>query len=233
MDDALPAWSLAASVTSFATLGAGLALVAMTALTQSQPLHWRRAYACLVLVGAATLGLHAHGEPAGGFAQRAWSAADTGTNLLLAFALLLATLRDFGPQVRRARIALGFGALNVAALLHVLAEKFLDGSSDSLHVAGFGALTLSQLVLVADYLAVITLFAAGRRQLPRRSRRLLPLLTALALVGVTLAMPDSERVDASVLAYHALWHMVSAFLLLLLWVVNELRFPAAADGGAR
>jgi hypothetical protein len=220
----LSAWSLASAVTSFAMLGAGFALVLMTRLTGTQPRHWCRAYVASVFVGIATLGLHALGEPAGGRSLAFWSIADTGTNLVLAFAVVLALLRDFVAPVARRRAVLSFAVLNAVALAHVTAERLFGGSAGGIRSASFGSLTWSQLALVVDYAAAVALFVNARDRIPMRSRALLPLLGLAAATGPVLAMPDGERIDALVVAYHAIWHLVGAFLMLLIWIVNELRF---------
>jgi hypothetical protein len=232
---ALPPWLLASAVTSLAMLGAGFGTLAMARLTRSQPAHWTLAYAAAALVGVTTVGLHALGEPEGGLRLRAWSFADTAANLLLALAIVRAALLDFGPpatQHRNLAIAL---VLNAFAIGHVFVEKFLGGGASGVAFASFGALSASQLALVADYAAVIALMSRARASLPERSRRLLPLLGLLSLLGLALAIPDGDQMLAGVFAWHAIWHLVGAFLLLLLWIVNELRFGGAplARGSAR
>jgi hypothetical protein len=216
-------------------LGAGFGTLAMARLTRSQPAHWMRAYAAAALVGVTTVGLHALGEPAGGLRLRVWSFADTAANLLLALAVVLAALRDFGAPAAQRRNFVVALALNAFAIGHVFTEKFLGGSASGFTFASFGALSASQLALVADYAAVIALMTRARASLPERSRRLLPLLGLLALLGLALAIPDGEQMFAGIFAWHAVWHLVGAFLLLLLWIVNELRFAAAPldRGGAR
>jgi len=225
---AFPPESLASAVTSLAMLGAGGAVACLARLGSAQPAHWRRCWDAAALVGVTTLGLHGFGEPAGGASLRAWSFADTSANLALAFLVLLAAARDFAPEGARRALVLAFGAVSTLGVAHVGAEKFLGGAAGGLELHALGALSGSQLALVADYAAVLALFWRGRERMPPRARRLLPLLGATAAVGLLLAMPDGERVDFGFVAYHAIWHLVGAFLVALLWLVQELRFAEAA-----
>jgi hypothetical protein len=54
------------------------------------------------------------------------------------------------------------------------------------------------------------------------------LQTAWFLFGAWLASAKNHRVDHTVLAYHAVWHVVGAFGFLIIWAFNHVRF-----GGAR
>jgi hypothetical protein len=224
---ALPPWLLASAVSSFVMLAAGFGMLMGARITRVQPPGWIRAYAAAALVGVTTVGLHVLGEPVGGLQLRIWSFADTAANCLLALAILLAALHDFGaPAAQRRNLVVAL-ALNGGAISHVFFEKFFGGATSGLAFASFGALSASQLALVVDYGAVIVLFTSARHRLPARSRRLLPLLAGLALLGLALAIPDGEQMLGGMVSWHALWHAIGALLLLVLWLLNELRFADA------
>ena len=76
----LPPWDLANTVTGFCTLGAGVVTLILTRLVAPQPARWRFVYLCLVVTGLPTIGFHGFG---GGLLR----VSDTGTNLLLAWAM--------------------------------------------------------------------------------------------------------------------------------------------------
>jgi hypothetical protein len=48
--------------------------------------------------------------------------------------------------------------------------------------------------------------------------------TAWFLVGTWLASHRIHQVGATVLAYHAVWHLVAAFGFVIVWAFNHVRF---------
>jgi hypothetical protein len=97
---ALPAWAMANTITSFATIFAGVFTVTLWASLRGQPLRWGHAYLWIFLTGIPTLGPHGYGEPFRAPSHPYWSVADTGSNLILAWALQVAVLGDFSPPGR-------------------------------------------------------------------------------------------------------------------------------------
>ena len=196
----------------------------MARLTGVQPAHWRRCWDCAALVGVTTIGLHGFGEPSGGATLHAWSFADTTANLLFAYLVLIAALRDLASTSAQRRGRLMFGAITALGISHVGAETFLGAASGGFESGALGALSLSQLALVVDYAAVFAIFWRGRARMPLRAQRLLPLVGLSATVGLLFAMPNGDRVDFGFVAYHAIFHLFAAFLVMLLWIVQEIRF---------
>jgi hypothetical protein len=52
-------------------------------------------------------------------------------------------------------------------------------------------------------------------------------------VGVLLTTASNRQVHLRVLAYHACWHLASAFGFTILWAFNHVRFVAAQGSQVR
>ncbi len=70
-----------------------------------------------------------------------------------------------------------------------------------------------------------------------RVRRFLYLLAGVFVIGMLMVTTSNQQVRLRVLAYHACWHLVSAFGFVVLWAFNHVRFVATeqsqAQAGAR
>lgn len=216
--------ALANTVTGFATLVAGVLLAAMSSLTGTQPLRWRAAYAWIAVVGFATIGAHAFSEPPGALAAEAWSFADVGSNLVLGGALVFALLADSAPSGWSQRVRIGVGLVNAIGLVHSVAERVSPAASAAIAFGAAGGLSLGELAIALDYVALVVLLYRGREQMPARARRLLGALLAMGLVALPLAAQSSAALGQRIFAYHAIWHLVGAFALVVLFMINEIRF---------
>lgn len=223
---------LASTVTSFAILASGAFMLTITRLTGVQPRRWRRVYWLVLVVGCSTVGYHGWGEPAGGLALKLGVVADSTSNLLLALAASLAAMVDLESPGTQWRVRVGLQALTAAAIAHVLFEKFVDANGSEIQIGGSGALSLSQLAMIANYVALFTALYRGRERMPDASRRLLPILLVASLASIGLAAPHGDVVTSPFFAWHALFHLAGTFLLLLLWALNEIRFGQAAGRAA-
>ena len=107
----ISAADLANTITAFATILSGLVPLALTALTRRQPARWIWVYWAIVITGIATVWNHGFGE---GF----WAGvADGGTNLLLAWLLQVAVLRDYYSPAVRWRVTIVSGLVNSAVII--------------------------------------------------------------------------------------------------------------------
>ena len=225
----LPAWAMANAVTAFATILAGVFTVTLWLLLRDQPLRWLHAYAWIFVTGIPTLGLHGYGEPFGAPSHPYWSVADTGTNLLLAWALQWAVLGDFWPGRIQRRVGLASLAVNVLGIANMVRERFF---ADEIHylipLGEFGGFRTGEVLLIADSVLATGLLFAARRRVPPVARRLLGLVAVTFLCGLGLATAANHQVGVllgvPVLAYHALWHLVGAFGFLVLHLFNHVRF---------
>jgi hypothetical protein len=122
--EALPPFALANAVTSFATLLAGVFTFAMALMTGHHTGAWLFAYACIFITGIPTIGFHGLGEVP--VVSHAWRVSDTGSNLLLAWALQVAVLGDFYSSRVQRRFALASGLVNLAAIGWMIYEASLE-----------------------------------------------------------------------------------------------------------
>jgi len=234
----LPSYGLANTVTGFATLFAGCSCLALSRLVRRQPRHWRFAYWSIVVTGVFTITLHGFGETLGGPGPRwFWSFLDTGSNIVVAWALALAALADYyeGTFRRSARAALS------ALMILGVAWHFYDRlpSTESAYLIPLGSwdgFHPGESWLIAMSLAVVALFVARRQRIPAPARPLLGVVCGIFLVGMLLATGSNEQILWPFLAIHALWHVVGAFGFVFLWAFNhvcvEEKSRAANSGNA-
>lgn len=99
----LPAVGLANTITGFATLFSGIACLVLARAILPHPARWRFAYWTLVVTGVFTVTLHGFGETNPVFGPGwFWAFLDTGSNIVVAWAIALAALGDYyAPQTRR------------------------------------------------------------------------------------------------------------------------------------
>ncbi|MCB9626014.1 MAG: hypothetical protein H6725_01435 [Sandaracinaceae bacterium] len=218
----LSAPDLANSVTSFATLGAGVITLLLCWLGRPQPRRWVVAYALIVVTGIPTLGWHATLAPS-------WRWADTGSNLLLAFGIQVAVLFDYFDAPLRRRVLVASATLNALGIAWMGVETALGRVPFPLRFGDHGGFNVGELVLVADALIVTALLFSARPRIPERARGLLTAILVTFLLGVALASADGRKVDLRVISHHALWHIVSAFGFVLFWAFNDLRLHEGAS----
>ena len=210
---------LANAVSAYATILSGVIPLTLCWLVSPQPRRWLFAYLCIFITGVPTVWNHGFGEQ---FPARV---ADIGTNLLLAWALQYAVLGDyFSRRIQHivtaitGFIIIGFIVLTIAAgPERRLAITF--GES--------GEFTWGELLLIANSILAISLFYIRRAMIPKKARPLLYLVTFIFLVGLGFATQSNHRVDFTVLAYHAIWHIVGAYGFIVLWVFNHVRSTPA------
>lgn len=213
---------LSNAVSAFATILSGVTALLLSALVGRQPRRWLAAYWGIVLTGATTVWYHGFGE---GFQA---GTADIGTNLLLAWLLLLAVLGDYySPQ---ASLWIG-GLAGLVDLAYVVWRTTFGAAMARNYALGFGefgGFSVGELLLILNSLLVFSLLYGRLARIPANARPLLYALTAYFLVGMLLATASNGRLDLGVLAYHALWHLVGAFGFIVLWAFNHVRFSLGA-----
>jgi hypothetical protein len=213
---------LANTVTGWATLLSGAVLLLLCRFVRPQPARWSFAYACIVVTGVPTVLFH-------GFGGGALRVCDTGTNLLLAWALQWAVLGDYYAPATRRRAALASAAVNLLAVAWMVREAATGVKHHLIPLGSFGGFYPGESVLILDAFLVAGLFYARRRRIPEAARPLLHCVVAFFLVGLALASAGNETVHARVVSYHALWHVVGAFGFVMLWAFNHARFGSPAE----
>ena len=226
----LPAYGLANTTTGFATLFAGIACLVLARLVHPHPARWRFAYWMIVVTGVFTVTLHGFGEtnPVLGPAWF-WRFLDTGSNIVVAWAIALAVLGDYYEEPLRPRAA----AALTAAMAVGVAWHFRDSlpgveRSYLVPLGAWGGFYPGESCLIALSWVVVALFVARRDRIPAAAKPLLLLVTGLFLFGMLLATARNDVVVYPFLALHALWHLVGAFAFVALWAFNHVRFAASA-----
>ncbi len=213
---------LANTVTAFATILSGLTTLAFCGLIAPQPWRWRMAYAAIFVTGIPTVWYH-------GFGETFWpGVADIGTNLLLAWTLQVAALWDnYAPKTRWVG-AIASGLVNLFAIAGRISMGPGSARIFPVTFGEFGGFSVVELVLIVDSFLAIGLLYGKHQYIPARARPLLYVTTVFFLLGAVLASASNHRVDFSILAWHASWHVVGAFGFLFLWAFNHVRFNLAA-----
>lgn len=220
----LPAPDLANAVTSFSTIGAGATTLGLAWLVAPRhPRRWLLVWLALFVTGLPTLGWHGWGVVMEGGRGEIWRVLDVATNLLLAFAIQLAVAGDFYSRRFRHRLALGSGALNLAAVAGLIHEGFTGVKTYAIPLGALGGFYPGEAMLIADSLLIVALFYAARRKIAREAMPLLHCVTGIFLVGLGLATADGSVVIGRVGSMHALWHVAGGFGFVFLWAFVHVR----------
>jgi len=214
----ISAADLANTLTAFATILSGVVPLCLTLLTKQQPVRWIWVYTGIIVTGIATVWNH-------GFGEEFWPGiADGGINLLLAWLLQVAVLWDYySPRVR-------WPVSIISALINgaVVIWRILYGPGFiSLYVFSFGAFGgfhPLEVTLILDSILGFALLYIRFPKIPAAARPLLYLLTIIFFIAAMFASAGNQKVDFHMLAYHAIWHTVSAFGFIVLWAFNRERF---------
>ncbi len=217
--DALPNYGLANTVTGFATLFAGATCLGLCWLVQRQPRHWEFAWWMVLVTGVFTVTLHGFGETVSGYGPRwFWAFLDTGSNIVVAWALALAALAEYyrGPAVRRGRLLL------TLAMLVGVAWHFYDRLPTTerrylVPLGEWGGFYPGESCLIALSFTTVGLYVARRASIPDRARPILWTVVAIFLVGLLLATASNDQIVAPFIPVHALWHVVGAFGFVFFW----------------
>lgn len=229
----LPDFGLANTITGFATLFSGCIALALTRLVRPQPARWRFVYWMIVVTGVFTVTLHGFGETVSGFGPRwFWAFLDTGSNIVVAWAIGLGVLGDYYEPAtqRRGRIAL------TVAMLVGVGWHFVDKLPGAergylIPLGSWGGFYPGESWLIALSWVTVALFWKRRDRIPARAKPLLQLVVALFLAGMLLATASNDRIVYPFFALHALWHLVGAFGFVVLWAFNDVRFAEERRAG--
>ncbi len=214
---------LANAVSAYATILSGILPLILCWLVAPQPRRWLFAYLCILITGIPTVWMHGFGEQ---FPARV---ADIGTNLLLAWALQYAILGDYYSQRTQRSVTAITGVIILAFIMQLIASGPERRLAITLGEAG--EFTWGELLLIANSILAVSLFYLRQAMMPVKAKPLLYLITIIFLIGLGFATPSNHRVDFTVVAYHAIWHIVGAYGFIVLWVFNHVRFSATKPGG--
>lgn len=227
----VPAFGLANTVTGFATLGAGVMCLLLTWTTRPHPRAWVGVYWTIVVTGLFTITLHGFGETVPWGRRHLWSLLDTGSNLIVSWAITLAVLADYydSPATRR-----NVGLTATAAML--LGWWFLwrlpgDPAQRTylIPLGAFGGFHGGEFMLICLSWLVAALFYIRRARIPAAALPGLWLVLAIFFCGMLLATASNDQIGYPFFAYHALWHIVGAFGFVAFWVFNHTRFAETSQ----
>ncbi|HOZ49928.1 MAG TPA: hypothetical protein PLO37_26075 [Candidatus Hydrogenedentes bacterium] len=217
---------LANIVTSYCTCLAGVMPLLFTALGKRHPARWIFAYFCILLTGIPTVWLHTVEG------NRVASFFDVGSNIFLAWALLVAVSGDFmRPRARGILLAV-VTVLNGCAWAWLVYEIGAPEKVPLLTFGEFGQFYVGECALIANCWIVAGVFFAYRRRITRKALGLLYLVIAMFLIGMFLATASNSTISFGILPWHATWHIVGAFGFIAMWVFNDVRFNEATRVGA-
>jgi hypothetical protein len=217
MDNLTPT-ELANTVSSFATIFSGLTGLLLCWLVASQPRRWVAVYGGMFLTGLPTLWYHGFGET---YIQ-GW--ADTSSNLLLAWLVIVAALWDgYSREVRR-WVAGASGAINLVVVILRLVGGSAFRHVDVVPLGAFGGFHITETVLILDSFLGVGLLYGRHAAIPTKARPLLYATTVVFVCGALLASASNHQLDLIIISYHAIWHIVGAFGFLLLWAFNHARW---------
>ena len=226
--DQLPNYGLANTITGFATLFAGVMPLAFCYLVDRHPPRWMLVYWLIVVTGIFTITLHGFGETNPVLGQRwFWAFLDTGSNIVVTWAVVLAALTDFHTKETQAWAR----PLATAMMLIGVAWHFYDRYTSGGYLVGFGqwgGFKPGQTWLIGFSLAATVLFYLKRKMIPPRAMPLLQLVTAMFVIGLLLATGKNDNIVYPFLSLHAIWHVVGAFGFIALWAFNDVRFRKPA-----
>jgi len=229
--DSLPAFGLANTVTGFSTLGAGLMCLALTWTTQQHPRRWIGVYWTIVATGVFTVTLHGFGETTPWGSRHIWSLLDTGSNLVVTWAITLAILGDYYAS-RTTRQTVGL-LVTVLMLFGWWSLWRMPGDpalrTYLIPLGEHGGFHGGEAMLILLSWITFGLFFVARKQIPRVAMPGLWLVFGIFFGGMLLATAKNDEIGRPFFAYHAIWHIVSGFGFIAMWSFNHTRFTMAAQ----
>ena len=192
---------LANIVTSYCTCLGGILPLLFCGLYKSQPRRWLFAYLCILITGIPTVWLHAMEG------NRVASFADVGTNILLAWSMIVAATGDFLSKVSRARLLGIITPLNIAGIGWLVWEIFAPEKRPVITFRTFGQFYAGEVFLITNAWIVAILFVLGRKQIPKSARRVLWCVIGTFFAGMCMATAANHVITLYIFPWHAIWHI--------------------------
>lgn len=233
--ETLPNFGLANTVTGFATLFSGILPLLLARLMGAQPGRWMFAYWTIVATGVFTVTLHGFGETNPVWGERwFWGFLDTGSNIVVTWAIALAVVGDFNSDATR-RWAV---PLLTALMLIGVGWHFYDRLPDTprtmvIPLGSWGGFYPGETWLIGFSWLNVGLFAVNWQKIPVSARPLLLWSLALFFCGMLLATASNDKIIYPFVPLHALWHLVSAYAFIFIWAFNHQRFCMTSAAGDR
>lgn len=212
---------LANAVTAFVTCMAGILPVWFTLILGGQPRRWHFVYWCIVITAIPTVWFHAYEQNA--VAQ----AVDTGSNIVLTWAMLIAVTGDFSRERNRAILVTLSTVINLLVFAYMTWETISGEKRPLISFGDTGFFWASEVALIANSLVVAFLFCLHHRRVPQLAKPLLYTVLFLFVIGAYLSTAKGDYVTFRIVAWHATWHILSGCGLITLWLFNYVRFGEA------
>jgi len=229
----LPNFGLANTVTGFATLFSGVLPLVLSKLMQRQPGRWIFVYWMIVVTGVFTVTLHGVGEtnPVLG-ARWFWAFLDTGSNIVVTWAITLAILGDFYSRKTQswARPAATIGMF-VGVGWHFYDRLPSTERAYLIPFGEWGGFYPGETFLIAYSWLTLGLFAAKWGEIPSKAKALIVSVAIVFFFGMLLATASNETIVYPFIPLHALWHLVGAYGFIMLWAFNHVRFSDSGEEG--
>jgi hypothetical protein len=209
---------LANIVTSYCTCLAGIMPILWTLLTRRQPGRWLLVYACILLTGIPTVWLHTVEG------NRLASFFDVGSNIFLAWALLIGVSGDFLSPARRLQLRIAASVANAGVLVWLAYEVVAPQKTPLLTFGSWGQFYAGEVALILNCWVVVGLFVAHRAMIPKSARPLLYLIVVIFLIGMLFATAGNDQISFYIIPWHACWHILGSVGFMTLWVFNDTRF---------
>lgn len=200
------------AVSSYALILSGLLALLLCWMLAPQPYHWQAVYAGLAVAGVIKAWYHGTGETGASifFAGMA--------TLWMLWLIQWAVLKDFYSERTGGLIA---SASALVIVLLGLVWVSLGAGYRSLFV--WPGMHIGQVVLALNVLLTFGLYYAAQSRIVLRARQVLYLVAALLGIGALFSIPDHREIGYSIVAYHAIWHLLVAFAFIALWASNHIR----------
>ena len=224
--DQLPSWALANTATAFATLFGGVFPVLFCWVIGRQPLRWLFVYWMIVLTGILTITLHGFGQTNPILGERwFWSFLDTGSNIVVTWAIALAVLWDYYHKAtRRWAIPLMTLIMIVGIAGHYYERLPSTGAIHVVSLGFWGGFCPGEFSLITFAWINVLLFGLKWRRIPKKARPALLLIVGVFLIGLLTATASDDLVVYPFFSIHAIWHVIGAFGFITLWAFNHVRF---------
>lgn len=228
--ESLPNYGLANTVTGFATLFSGLLPLLLTKMIQPQPRRWVFVYWTIVVTGVFTITLHGFGETNPIFGPRwFWAFLDTGSNIVVAWAIAMGLLGDYYSQKTQAWARPTVTVLMIAGVAWHLYDR-LPGTERAYLIpfGAWGGFYPGETWLIGFSWLTLGLCGGRWREIPRKAKPLLLWVAVVFFIGMLLATGSNKTIVYPFIPIHALWHLVGAYGFLIFWAFNHVRFSVLA-----
>lgn len=209
---------LANIVTSYCTCLGGIMPMLYCLFTRVQPMRWFWVYFCVFLTGVPTVWLHAVEG------NRVASFFDTGSNILLAWVIIVAITGDYMAPSPRKKILTVTLLFNVLVWAWLIYEIFAEEKKPLLRMYSTGNFYTGEVALIINSLIAAFVFVLYRHRIHAAAKPFLYLTLAIFLFGLVLATGDNDFITWYIVPWHAAWHIVGAFGFITLWFFNHIRF---------